>query len=52
MFFDTRDFQTDYAWLVEHGVRFVRAPSKERYGTFQSTPAMMQSEAMLTAIDR
>ncbi len=33
MFFETTDLERDYERLMAHGVRFVRAPVKETYGT-------------------
>ncbi len=33
MFFETRDFKGEYARLVHRGVRFVRPPTTESYGT-------------------
>jgi catechol 2,3-dioxygenase-like lactoylglutathione lyase family enzyme len=33
LFLHTDDFQRDYAWLVDKGVRFVREPQHEAYGT-------------------
>jgi catechol 2,3-dioxygenase-like lactoylglutathione lyase family enzyme len=32
LFLDTDDFQRDHEKLIERGVKFVRAPSKESYG--------------------
>jgi len=33
LFLHTDDFWRDYRAMIEHGVKFVRAPSEESYGT-------------------